>query len=572
MDSDQARIGWTATGRPPAPSHRPGSVARRLVASVLLAAAAVPVTSPLRLLEAQVTASVPLESRAYARIEALAAEGLFETLIQGQRPWSRREIARLTAEARTRLPEVARRSSAERARRLERTIAALEAEFGAGGSSSAPVPRPSRRMDGALLEAVAHDSPTRPIADVGLGAIDAGIAPLLQGRGGREYGGSGSLAAEAAASGEAGRHVALRGHVRAATHHGAGEMRGALDVRAASATIGARNIVMEVGRQQVLHGQGMDGGLLASRNAPGLDMIRIGNDVPARLPWILARLGPARGTLFVADLGAGQHFPHTKLAGWKVSFLPSPRFEVGASLISQQGGEGAPPARWYERAIDVATIVDVLFIQDRDLQISNKLAGIDARWRWQGGLAYAELLVDDFDHRRLASSLWQDAGIIGGFVLPQLGDAGTVTLEGEYQHTGLRYYQHAEFRSGVTARGSIIGLPLGPRGDGVVVRASWDPERAVRVSVTGAVERRSGDLYTVSIGGPDDSGWAFVKTLDRPEELRGRMILGLSRAAGAAGVRVDIEGGVERVRNDAFSAGASRTNAVGRVALVFGFQ
>lgn len=517
---------------------------------------------------AQVTAPVPLESRTYERVEQLLSAGLVETALAGQRPYSRLEVARIAREARVRLLE---RQSAGNPRheRISRILTALEREYapelavlGQPGAAAT-----SRALDGAAASAMLLDSPGRPIEDVGLGGIDARVNPLVEHRGGRQYGDRATFAGEMAAHVQAGRHLALDGQVRITGSEEAADAR----VRALAASVGARNIVLRVGRQPLLLGQGISGGLFASRNAPALDMIALGNDIPARLPWVLDRLGLARGTVFVADLGGDQFFPHTKLVGWKVSFLPSSRFEVGMSLLSQQGGEGAPGARWHERVLDVVTIVDVLFLQDRDLVFSNKLAGFDLRWRLPPVELYFDGMADDFDVRRLGSSLWEDAGYVAGVVLPELGRSGAGRLEAEFQHTGLRYYQHGQFQSGVTVDGTIIGLPLGPRGDALLARFRWDPAAAWTLAVTGALEQRSGDHYTTQFG-ENDSGWTFLKTADRPEERRGRLLVEWTRLLAGGDARLELEGGVEQVGNHDFVAGASRMNGLARVALVYGFR
>ena len=523
----------------------------------------------------QVTAPAPLEARAYDRLETLASAGLIRTLVEGQRPYSRHEVARLVAEARAALnASTAGAYRRAEAATLERLIAEMERKYpfdiAPGGS---PVPPGAARLDGASAEMLYLDSPGRAIDDVGLGGIAASVNPLIENRGGRTYGARSSVVAELAGAAELSRHFAVNAHLRAGAGIGGGDdaPAGIGEVRALSATVGAHNILLQVGRQPLVYGQGLAGGPFSTRNSPGLDMIRLGNDVPARLPWIFSRLGPARGSIFVADLGADQHFPHTKLAGWKVSFLPSPRFEFGASLLSQQGGRGAPGAEWHERVVDLLTIVDVLFMQDRDLLFSNKLAGIDLRWRSRPVELYLDGMLDDFDVRRLGSSLWEDAGYVAGVVLPRLGHDGASRLDVEYQHTGLRYYEHGQFRSGVTSSRQIIGLPLGPRGDALVGRVRHDAGRRNIGWLTGAIERRSGDQYTVATSGAGDAGWQFVKTEDRPEEVRARLVAGWSRV-GTRNARIELEGGIERVLDHAFVEGAAQTNALLRAAIVFGFD
>lgn len=517
---------------------------------------------------------VPLESRAYDLVDQLAAAGLIRTMIHGQRPYTRAEVARLTVEARRRLDADLDGRGDARARRLARIVQALELEYAPDAATWRDGSADAVGISGVMTELTVLDSERRPIEDVGLGAVDAVVNPLAQGRGGRRYGEDLTAAVEGAAYAAWRDRLAVQAHLRASTTGTpAGQPGGsapAVEARAMSATADVANVLVGAGRIPVLLGQGMHGGLLASSNAPALDMVLVSTNRSVLLPGFLRHLGPTRGAIFLADLGVDQHFPHTRMAGWKVSVLPSPALEVGASLLSVQGGKGAPGARFHERVIDVFTLIDVLAFQDRDLLFSNKLAGIDVRARIGGSQVYFEGVADDFDVRRVRSSIWEDAGLLAGVVLPPLGAAGTVRIAAELQHTGLRYYQHGQFRSGVTSRQTIIGIPLGPRGDAAIGRATWARTAESELTATVALERRSGDRYEVSTAGPDDSGWQFLKVDDLPEETRARALVGYATTMGRGTGRLDVEAGLERVANDLASGGA-RTNALGRMTLTFGF-
>lgn len=528
------------------------------------------------MLPAQATAPVPIESRTYEHVDALIAEGLVRTAIVGQRPYSRLEVARLVAEARARVDDSTVVSRRDRPRIVRLIDAIAEAT---GVAPAAPgayaTTRERLRLDGASLGVTRLASPSRPVgsAGVSLGEIDAMVNPLAQLRGGRRFSAETTVWAETAASAEPLEHVALAAHVVSGPSTGTSSRSflGAPRIQVLNVTAGFRNVVVQVGRQPILYGQGITGGPLSTLNAQPLDMVRIGNDVPATLPWVLRLLGPAKGSIFVADLGPGQNFPHARLAGWKMSFRPRPWLEVGASLLTQQGGQGAPAAPFHERVIDALTIIDVLVLQDRDLMFSNKLAGVDARLTLPWMELYYDGMVDDFDARRIRSSLWEENGFVTGVTVPALGPGGALRLDSEYQHTGLRYYQHGQFKSGLTFNGNIIGLPLGPRGNAVVARVRWDPVGRIAATMTAAHEIRSGDQYVVTTTGADDDGWQFAKTEDNPEEARTRVVGGLvvGRVLGRA--RLQAEAGVEQVKNAGFQPGLGRTNKLAQLSIVLGF-
>jgi hypothetical protein len=96
-------------------------------------------------------------------------------------------------------------------------------------------------------------------------------------------------------------------------------------LQSATANLLFGNLAIDAGRDYTIFGQSPAGGLLFSDNAPTLDMVRISNDRPAALPWVLRVLGPAGASLFVADLGDDRQIhPRTKLVGYHIAFLPHP--------------------------------------------------------------------------------------------------------------------------------------------------------------------------------------------------------------------------------------------------------
>lgn len=515
-------------------------------------------------LHAQVTASVPLESRVYRQIERLRGFGLVDDDVAGQGPFSRLHVQLLAHQARANLARLD--AMPERRAAAEHLIAAMRDEHGAPGDAR------GARIDGADLSATLLDSPARAIVGAGMTQIDATVNPIADNRGGRRFADGATLAMEVAASGEAGKHVAFAIHpmLTGADARG-GAARADIDFRALNVTVGAANARLTVGRTPLLHGQGMSGGLFLSHNAPALDLVQLRSDRPARLPGFLGRLGPVQGSLFVADLGRHQNYPNAKLAGWKVTVLPSSRLELGVSVATHTAGRGAPAASFGERVVDLLPLIDVLFLQDRDLQFSNKLAGVDVRWRTGGAEIYLDAMADDFDIRRVRSSLWEDAGYVAGVTLPAFGSRGQWRFDAEYQHTGLRFYEHVQFTSGMTSEQRILGIPLGPQGNGVIGRARWSGRDESELSVSAAIERRSGDQWVTSVTGPDDAGWQFIKVDDRPEEVRLRVLGGWVKPLPSRGLRLVVETGGERSQNHGFIGGERRLNLMARIGLASGF-
>ncbi|MEP6494712.1 MAG: capsule assembly Wzi family protein [bacterium] len=509
---------------------------------------------------AQATPLVPPDARVYRDIDRLAAAGLIDTLIAGTRPFSEREIVRLLGEAKRNLERNPRaRAWAESA------IAADVARY------TRPVIRPydDLRVEGGVL-----GSPYRHIDSDRNGTIDASINPLAGYRGGRPIADGGTAAIESSHSLLLGSHLSAAVNPRATIlwprNDDGGESELRLQTGALQALFG--NVSLEAGRDYMVFGQSPDGGLLLSNNAPPLDMVRMGNDAPFVLPWLLRFAGPIRTSVFVSDLGPNRQIhPHARLAGYHISFLPHPQFEIGVEVVDGMGGRGGQAASFGDRVADAVPLIDAFFRTHSDFEFSNKMAGGDFHWRvpsWRGFELYFEGAIDDFDYRRLKSVFLEDGGYIVGTSLTCLAECGRFGVRAEYHQTGIRYYTHGDYP--MEKDGVLLGDPLGPRGLGAYLTLDGELGAGEYWSLTSAFEVRSGNEYGSEITGAKTTGFHFVQTLHRPGEKRARTVLTWipERRAGRGRISPTLSVGVERVTNADFNLGMDRTNWLARAGLV----
>jgi hypothetical protein len=508
---------------------------------------------------AQATTDLPLSDEAHRRLSRLIALDLVDTAIVGQRPYSRREAARMVASARRAMATAPRPAAAEH------LVASLERELRDPGHTAL--------LDRAGLTLRATNSAPRTFPDDGLGGVDAWLSPLVGARGTEPIARGGAAMLQTQHSARLSNWLVAEARPRlvSATRTARGPDRApALDIDVAYVRAQAGSFMLDVGRSELSFGQGTFSTLGMTEHAPPLLMARLSTDRPIHVPLFSRIAGPVRGTLFVADLGAEQNYPHARLAGWKLNFLPHRRLELGVNVLSQQGGGGAPPAPFGERVLDLLPLYDAIFVTDRDFEISNKLSGIEFRYRmpWRPIELHGELLIDDWDERRLASTLWEDAGYVVGMTAPVVYSDGRLTLAAEAHHTGLRMYRHGDFTSGVATRGRLIGNPLGPNANAGYLRLSLDRGFGTTWEVDGAYEFRSGRRYITS-GGIGEETLVFHLTGRQPAEYRRRLVvrgrdLVANRYPFARDLRTLGEAGVEWVRNDAHGTG-SRVNFLGRV-------
>jgi len=506
--------------------------------------------------DAQPSPRLPLGDAAYVELDQLVGSGLVRTVMYGQRPFTRREVTRIVADA-SRAAE--RRTVSDATRRvLDRLRRRFQVRPDADSASAAPYY--------ASVETVQLQSPARAIARAPVGDVAADLNPLLNGRGGRWYSQGMTLSAEGGGAWSLGRRVTLQlaPRIAAGRNANSGERFAMLSLQDASVSISGANLVLDVGRQPLAWGQGMDGGLMLSSSGRPLDMIRVSTDRPWRAPWVFKWLGLLRGTAFIADLGPRQNFPNAKIAAYKLSGQVTSYFELAAQVLVHQGGRGAPPASLVDRFVDLVPALQYSLPRKNTTQFSNKLAGWEERVRipqLHGLQLYAEHAFDDMDPRRWRSTLWEDAGHIVGASLAQIGPAGAYSLATEFHHTGLRFYRHTPFVSGLAFDGVLLGDPLGPQGDGGTIRLRYDAGRRQSWQVDATVERRGGDVWGTTSDSPADERFRFVLLRAQPAEWRTRTMLRWAFLATPV-QRLSLEAGMERVRDAGFIRGARRTNTV----------
>lgn len=506
------------------------------------------------LLAAQATVTVPLQDPVYRDLDRLFGAGAIKTMVVGVRPYSRREIARIVRSA---LDSAAgARLSAANSRILERLAAEYAREL--AGLRGDPTGGSRLEVQYLRAEALATNEPGRAIPYDTTGHVEADLSPLRNGRAGRVYRAGINASAEADLSYRFARSFIVRAAPRMMVNENAAMAFAQGSLEAASLTALWRNVTAEIGRQQFVWGQGSEGGLLGSSSGRPLDMIRIANDTPFHL-W---PFGPARGSLIFVDLGPNQRFPHSNIIAYKLVGNPwTSRVEFGVSVLSEQGGRGAIPASMTDHLVDIIPAIKYLLKSKNNAQFSNKFAGWEYRLRLpelSGLQLYAEHQFDDMDSRRWKSTFWEDAGHIAGFSFAELGSSN-VGFGGEFHHTGLRYYEHTPFTTGVSFNRTLLGDPLGPKADGGYAHVTWDAGGASTFAFHGAVERRLGNVYTAYVDGapPHETNFRFVVVEPRPDEWRHRAAVTWTYRSGARW-RAAFEGGWEQAGNYAFVKDATR--------------
>jgi len=527
---------------------------------------------------AQGTATIPPSDEAYEDFDRLSELGFLDSVIIGQRPYSRREIGRILRAAREKSNQLGEGSQSQRITDLELSIGdgilrRLEMRF-------------SREIDeiresDALLAPAEDARLTLHYTDVARrgfvgtygSTLDATMGSLLPRRPGTipVPGTTGTV--ELAQRLEASSWLAftLRERADYAWAKDTSLRRGSAEILLGSMRARFRNVALEVGRSQLSWAQSLDEGLFIAADAPALDVVSISADRPFVLPSLLRLLGPTKASLFVADLGPSRVRSYSKLLGYKVSIQPSARAELGASFLNHYGGEGGRASSLGNRLVDFLPFIDIFRRHNytdssRTLDVdSDKLLGVDGRFRiggLRGVVVTGEMLIDDFDVKRIPKLFTGYGSQALGITLPRF-ISPLLSLKLTAKHMGILTYTHGALTNGIATRGRLLGDELGPDAKAFGARLTWEPQAEVRVSLEGRSAIYSNAQYATYYADPGSSRFVVQKTSRTPNELRDRLgahVLVQTESGPSVSVRFM----TERTRNYAFQ-GFRRTESAGEI-------
>ncbi|HKY62453.1 MAG TPA: capsule assembly Wzi family protein, partial [bacterium] len=333
----------------------------------------------------QASVNVSTLDPVYRDIDKLVAHGLIKKIVMGQKPFSRREIARLTKEAMYYWQTKKEKASPGSVDYVETILARLKRDYAEELVQLDALPGEKPAVSAHLIEKAELDltmtnSPSEAIPPLlPLGGIDAVINPMLDYRQGRRLVQGVNLGLETNHWLRASNYFAMLFKPRFQIGQGPAEDENRFDVLNLYGKFLIKNFEIEVGRDNLFYGQGKDAGLLLSANPRGLDMIKISNDEPFFFPWVFKYMGAQKLSFFYSDLGPEQFFPNSYLVGYKWSMEVNSFFEFGLYLATMSGGEGSPDASFGDRVLDIFPFGQVT--GSDQVQIGNKFAGFDLRFR-----------------------------------------------------------------------------------------------------------------------------------------------------------------------------------------------
>jgi membrane-associated phospholipid phosphatase len=439
--------------------------------------------------------SVPLDSWVYPAFERLAALRAINTQIMGVKPWTRIECARLTEEASETLQD-GQVLNIEEVARLQKQLAQefgyeinllsgghnftanLESVYARAVSISGPALTDSYHFG----QTVSYDF-GRPFergtnGQIG-GSFSADAGPLtLYVRAEYQH----APSAPALSSAQINAISTADGVLTSEVPAGPIAPVNRLQLLDAYAGVNLGNWQLTLGKQSLSWTPAPDGSMIWSDNIDPVNMVRLVNPEPIRLPSILKFFGPVRIDQFFGRLEGHPYVPRPFIYGQKISMKPLPFLELGFARTVEIGGQGSNGDH----------LTSHLFIQSFFGLHNNQLNSIPGKtstemdWTlyvpWVRnyivlyGDAYA---VDDIlPIKNLPKNPWRPGIYITRFPgLPKLDlHVDSVSTEqpgfsfdnayspGEPVNSGQFNYFNSDYRDGYTNGGNIIGNSVGRDG------------------------------------------------------------------------------------------------------------
>jgi len=246
------------------------------------------------------------------------------------------------------------------------------------------------------------------------------------------------------------------------------------------------------GRQSLDWGPGdagQGGSIMFSDNAAPINMFRVNRVTPFSIPLVSRFLGPVRVEFFFGQL-SGQHFtagpdsatsgsfaveyqPQPFLHGERFSFKPTRNFEFGFSATGIQGGPGVP--------LTFATLGHSIFgiangLPGTPEDPGDRRSGMDWSYRLPKLRDWVTFYGDAFAEDQFSPiAYWDRSAFRGGLYFSHLPKLPKLDLRIEGVYTDVPaggalghgfYYYNFRFKEGYTNNGELLGSWIGRDGQG----------------------------------------------------------------------------------------------------------
>ncbi|MBX7148096.1 capsule assembly Wzi family protein [bacterium] len=471
--------------------------------------------------ETVITRNIPVSDPVYHDIDTLIAHGLVKKAIIGQRPWSEEQIRRMLKEAQENSEALCDKFEGAKRERCDRRKDYASELIDHLNERFRPSSKPFQfhPFDSLEVNVTFLDSPWRNVlATNGVGQIDARVNPLVANQNGKHYVDGAQYSLDLTSWGGDSRYLILDSKIGIESLFPRNSINDDFNLIPTRLYLksGYKNFSVTIGRDEVIWGQGENGGLLLSKNARPLDMMMLTADHPFYFPWVFKYLGLFKPSLFVANLGSEDFADQPFFTGLKFTLKPASFFELGISQALIMGGKNGPeisPGEVFgEFFASRGGFLSTSGIQNENL--SNRIYGFDGRINFpsslRGASLYFEMMSDDAFFSRFKTN-WS---YLGGLYIPRIDNKGKLSARAEFRYMAPIFYRHGVFVSGYTLNKQILGDELGSDAYSVSGKLYYHPCDKTRLRASLYYQNRDNNLWLKT---PSSE---FVVTLDTAAEKR----------------------------------------------------
>jgi len=242
---------------------------------------------------------------------------------------------------------------------------------------------------------------------------------------------------------------------------------------------------LSLGQQSLWWGPGNSGPFMFTNNAEPLKMIRLNRTTPVELPVLSKFLGPLRYDIFLGQT-EGYHYivapggailgadirREPLVEGSRFTFKPTPNFEFGMTVTDLFGGGGYPVTGSYFLRTSFSQ-ADYLAGQAK--KAGDHRSGFDITYRIPKFRDWLTWYVDQFSEDEITPLLYPRlVAMRTGIYMPKLPKSHWIDLRVEGLYTDVpnygstaAFYFNATYLSGFTKDGNIMGSWIGRDGRGV---------------------------------------------------------------------------------------------------------
>lgn len=443
---------------------------------------------------------VQMDSWIYPALDRLAAFGLVDSAFAGDRPWTRRECARLLSEAEDHL------AADEGDSNQQEIINELEREFrpemqppdanGDGAFRVESLYSRTEYISGLPIRDGYHFAQTqindfgRPYGQ-GWNTVNGFSTYSTWGRWTGYFRGEWQASAGLPALSMTTRQTIQQVDRLTQLPRGTGQPSvNQFAVLDAYVGLAFSNWQASFGRQSLWWGPGDGGPMIFSDNAAPLNMFRINRVTPLKLPSILSWLGPMRLEFFLGQL-RGQQFvnvdsvtdgsflhtlhPQPMIHGERFTFKPTRNFEFGFSRTVIFAGKGVPfTLRSFKRSLFSASTSNTASGNQADP--GDRRSGMDWTYRVPKLRDWVTFYGDAFADDQISPiAYWDRSAIRAGMFFSHLPGIPKLDFRAEGVYTDLPvggrlshgfFYYNTRYVNGYTNQGQLLASWIGREGQG----------------------------------------------------------------------------------------------------------